>query len=188
MAGSCSLERTARDAEISRLLPVGVSTHHSHESPPKVSLLCAAQDLVVLSSAWRPCFSCLLCRWFSSSPVTPLQPGHSFSRAAAATSPKEWHHTARAWDAPASLLLSSDWVTATLAELVVPAHMGIAISAVLNRDICPYTHCSTFEWILLVSKIQCVFNPEICLLLLNFNFSTLLFKEKFMTSVLCRST
>lgn len=41
MAGSCSLERTARDPEVSRLLSVGASTPSSCESHVEVSLLCS---------------------------------------------------------------------------------------------------------------------------------------------------
>lgn len=97
MAGSCSLERTARDPEVSRLLSVGASTPSSCGSHVEVSLLCSTG----FGGPW-------VCMKTLSPPVpsaccagdSPLQPGHCFPRAAAVTSPREWHQTAGYWDAP----------------------------------------------------------------------------------------
>lgn len=142
VAGSRSLGRTSRDPEVSRLPSCGrlyplLLWESSWSFPPLQH-----RTWVVLSSAvslktLSPPVPSACCAGASPpSPVTPLQPGHSFPQAAAGTSPREWHQTARDWDAAASFLWSPGRVkAAALPGLVGPAHVGIAISAVLSKDV-----------------------------------------------------
>lgn len=138
MAGSCSLERTARDPEVSRLLSVGASTPSSCESHVEVSLLCSTG----FGGPWV-CMKTL-------SPPVPSACCAGDSTAARALLPQGscCHQpqgvTSDSWilGCSTSFLWSPGW--SKLLLLPMP-HVGIAISAVLSRDTCPYTHCGMFE-------------------------------------------
>lgn len=166
VAGSRSLGRTSRDPEVSRLPSCG-SLHplllweSSWSFPPLQH-----RTWVVLSSAvslktLSPPVPSACCAGASPpSPVTPLQPGHSFPRAAAVTSPREWHQTARDWDAAASFLWSPGWWKLLLCQGWLVQPMWALPPLQFWARTCPYAHCGIFEWnTVFMSEILCVFVP-----------------------------
>lgn len=191
MAGSCSLERTARDPEISRFPSCGSLHPLLLWVVLRLFPSIAAQDLVVLSSAWKTCHLLFLLPAvqvtvpFTSDATAQLPQGSCCQQPQGVTS-DSWRlgcsgiHPLEHWlGVPKA---------AAVPGLVVPAHVSIAISAVLSRDACPYSHCGMFEWnavCIYEWNIMCIYSFEMSLKL---DFSRLLFKQKFISSVFCRST